>query len=197
MPTGYTSEMYNGKEQTFKEFAMKCARQFGACIRMRDEPSNIEIPVFEPDDYHLKALEKSRKEQANFNSMSEDQLRKEYKKLYDEETQAIAKQIKEYRELRQRYNQMLDQAKAWVPPTPDHKELKKFMIEQLQSSIDFDCNEEYTGKYRNIPASFEEWKKKCIDKFAYDEEYHNKGYEKECANVARSNAWIKALKDSL
>ena len=34
MPTGYTAALYEGKNQTFKEFATQCARAFGACIDM-------------------------------------------------------------------------------------------------------------------------------------------------------------------
>ena len=38
MPTGYTLDLYNGKDITFEEFVLKCARAFGALIDMRDEP---------------------------------------------------------------------------------------------------------------------------------------------------------------
>ena len=45
MPTGYTSKIYEGKENvTGKSFIMDCARGFGACISMRDESSDTPIP---------------------------------------------------------------------------------------------------------------------------------------------------------
>ena len=37
MPTGYTTDIYNGKDVTFKDFALKCARAFGACIHQRED----------------------------------------------------------------------------------------------------------------------------------------------------------------
>lgn len=42
MPTGYTAAIKYGI--TFKEFALDCARNFGACISMRDEPRETPIP---------------------------------------------------------------------------------------------------------------------------------------------------------
>jgi hypothetical protein len=33
------------------------------------------------------------------------------------------------------FNEMLAQVNAWTPPTPDHAELKKFMTEQLETSL--------------------------------------------------------------
>lgn len=37
MPTGYTSPLYEGKEISFEQFALRCARNFGALVMMRDE----------------------------------------------------------------------------------------------------------------------------------------------------------------
>jgi hypothetical protein len=50
MPTGYTDCVRSGEVTEFADFAMKCARAFGACIEMRDEPSGTPIPeAFEPE----------------------------------------------------------------------------------------------------------------------------------------------------
>lgn len=35
MPTGYTSEIYQGEEVSPKDFLLTCARAFGATISMR------------------------------------------------------------------------------------------------------------------------------------------------------------------
>jgi hypothetical protein len=35
MPTGYTDKIKDGI--SFEEFVLSCARQFGACISMRDD----------------------------------------------------------------------------------------------------------------------------------------------------------------
>lgn len=38
MATGYTCGIVDGTTKTFKEFAFKCIRAFGAAAHMRDEP---------------------------------------------------------------------------------------------------------------------------------------------------------------
>ena len=46
MPTGYTSGVATGEIKDFKTYALQCARAFGACIMLRDEPMSDEIPKF-------------------------------------------------------------------------------------------------------------------------------------------------------
>lgn len=52
MPTGYTSPLYEGKEISFEQFALRCARNFGALVMMREEPLDTPIPEkFNPCEY--------------------------------------------------------------------------------------------------------------------------------------------------
>ena len=66
MPTGYTHDIPAGI--TFRQFALNCARAFGANIAMRDDPADKPIEVYEPSDYSAKAITKATNE-----------LRKEWK----------------------------------------------------------------------------------------------------------------------
>jgi hypothetical protein len=60
VPTGYTATLNHG-EQTFPDFALHCARAFGALVSLRDESSDTPIPeVIEPSPYELEYLEKTR-----------------------------------------------------------------------------------------------------------------------------------------
>jgi len=57
MPTGYTYPVVEGKITEFSDFALSCARAFGALITMRDDPHDTPIPeTFEPSDYNAKKL---------------------------------------------------------------------------------------------------------------------------------------------
>ena len=49
MPSGYTEGVASGKVTEFKEYALLCARAFGACISLRDEPLSLEIPEFKKE----------------------------------------------------------------------------------------------------------------------------------------------------
>jgi hypothetical protein len=64
--TGYVHHMVE-KNQTFPQFAMSCARAFGALIEMRDEGMDAKIPdEIKPEPYHKKAAAEARKELAAF-----------------------------------------------------------------------------------------------------------------------------------
>ena len=58
MPTGYTIDIYNGKKVTFKDFALNCARAFGACVMQRDDPADEKPKIMPEESYHTKALKK-------------------------------------------------------------------------------------------------------------------------------------------
>ena len=77
MPTGYTNIIKN--DISFKEFTLRCARNFGACITMRDDAWDKEIPKFKPTDYHIKELKKLRKKLSELKKMSNAQADKKSK----------------------------------------------------------------------------------------------------------------------
>ena len=82
MPTGYTLELYDGKDITFEEFVLKCARAFGALINMRDEPRDAPIPErFEPSYYHLKELIKAKSGQKKLKNGMKKQRKKKQNEL--------------------------------------------------------------------------------------------------------------------
>lgn len=66
MPTGYTADVADGKITDFVEYALQCARAFGACIMLRDEPISSEIPEFQPSDYNANALAEAEKTLSRF-----------------------------------------------------------------------------------------------------------------------------------
>jgi len=73
MPTGCTAKLMS-EGQTFHEFIMQCARNFGALIMMRDDPWDAPIPdKFEPYGYHAKKLIEAREELKRLNNMSDEE----------------------------------------------------------------------------------------------------------------------------
>ena len=197
MPTGYTEKIYNGDKVTLKDYLLLCARQFGACIMMRDEPMSTPIPEsFEPDDYHLKEIERIEKElkELNDNPKTHKEWEKEYQGAY-------AKAINEYREreyrksrLKLRYENMIIAVSNWEPPTKDHTNLKEFALKQLKDSLDFDTSSypfEFPGKKEWIAA------KKSGRNLLESLAYHKESYAKEIEACKGRTKWIKDLRDSL
>ena len=61
MPSGYTENIYYGKEVAFKDFALGCARAFGACVMQRDDPADEKPKIMPEESYHTEELKKLKK----------------------------------------------------------------------------------------------------------------------------------------
>ena len=194
MPTGYTLDLYNGKDITFEEFVLKCARAFGALIDVRDEPMDAPIPErFEPSDHHLKELEKAKRRLKEIRKWNEEKAEQEAERAYHEALKKREEFVKKNKLIRKRYEDMLSKVREWKPPTPDHVDLKKFMIQQLEDSIEFDCF------IPEMPQrlSGEEYREQQIRKALSDIEYHEKEYAEEVNRVCEKNKWLLLLRESL
>ena len=194
MPTGYTLDLYDGKDITFEEFVLKCARAFGALIDMRDEPMDAPIPDrFEPSDYHLKELEKAKRRLKEIRTWNEEKAEQEAERAYREALKEREEFIKKNKLIRKRYEDMLSKVQKWKPPTIEHASLKQFMIQQLLESIEFDCF------VPEMPQrlSGEEYREQQIKKALSDIEYHEKEYAEEVNRVYEKNKWLLSLRESL
>ena len=76
MPTGYTAGVATGEIKDFKTYALQCARAFGACIMLRDEPMSDEIPEFKPSDHYEKSLAKATADLAAFTAIYRDTMQR-------------------------------------------------------------------------------------------------------------------------
>ena len=194
MPTGYTLDLYDGKDITFEEFALRCARAFGALISMRDEPIDAPIPErFEPSDYHLKELEKAKKRLKEIKKWDEEKTEQEAERAYREALKEREEFIKKNKLIRKRYEDMLSKVQKWKPPTIEHVNLKQFMIQQLVESIEYDCF------IPEMPQrlSGEEYKEQQIKKALSDIDYHEREYAEEVNRVYERNRWLLSLRESL
>ena len=200
MPTGYTAPIYEGeKDFTFEKFAMRCARNFGACIRLRGEPLTLDIDLdkhFQPNEYYKKRLEEIEKEYQEFldNPPTEEQLGRKYDEMVEKEQKRFEERMKQTDELRQRYVAMLRKALEWNPPTPEHENLRNFMIQQLQESMDRDCAEYFPNfGTREEYIEYHLRPDILLERIKLYQEYH----EREVKACNDSKQWVKDLMDSL
>jgi hypothetical protein len=195
MPTGYTADLHDGKDVSFPEFVMRCARAFGALVTMRDEPMDASIPdEFKPSNWHIEQLEEARRRLAEIESWDDARAEAEAEKAYQEALRYREDTLVRNAAIRQRYENMLAQVKGWAPPTPDHQGLKDFMIQQLESSIDFDCKYD-PGEPERLSGS--EYKAQQIADTQRDIDYHTEEHAKEVERAKQRTDWIRALRDSL
>jgi len=194
MPTGYTDKIKNGI--SFKEFAMGCARAFGACITMRDDSSNKKIPEeFKPSLYYKKLKDDAVLKLISLKYMNIEEADKSAFLEYEKKKSDNEKYDKGKVDLKEKYDSMLLKAKKWVSPSEDHNGFKNFMISQIEDSIKFDCTIYKSDKVKKLTG--EEWLKLHISKAEGNIVYYDKEHIKELEKTNKRNLWIKQLRNSM
>lgn len=198
MATGYTQKILDGA--SFQEFALDCARQFGALIDMRDDPSGIPLRLPEVSTYHRDALATAKRSMAPVSRMTVGaalkRAAKDTKQAYEDAVLSDAQWRAKAAETRAAYEAVLDKILAWEPPSPDHENLKEFMISQVTDSIKHDCDwvDERDRPKLASPAEFLGAKLKSL---TWSIDYHEEHWEAEQKRVAERRAWIIGLAESL
>lgn len=192
MPTGYTADL---EGVSFPEFALRCARAFGALITLRDEPSGATIPdCIEPSKYSRNQLTVAFEILVDVESWDETQAEPEAKATYTQALQRQEARLQKSDATRKCYEAMIGHVRDWIPPTEDHGELQEFMLEQLTKSIKFDCS----GKSPEPTAySGQEHKHRRLCAILKDIEYHAKNYREELERSHGQTEWIRSLRHSL
>ena len=198
MPTGYTHDVQTGKVTDFREFALSCAKAFGACITMRDEPSGTPIPdEFEASTkFYDEQIKGAIEAVDRISAMSDDECEKEAFTDFQQNATDYQKRAKETEDERLRYKQMLAKVRDWKPPTEDHDGLKEFMEKQLEESIDFDCGNKDYYKYPDRETG-KEWRDREIAAAKRNLERNTEHRNDELQRVQTRNKWIEDLRASL
>lgn len=196
MPTGYTADIKDGID--FKTYAMNCARAFGACVALRDEPGGGDrIPdAFEPSDYHIKAVENARDALAALDAMNPAELERAAARAWDDAETSRLTRLEDKRKQREAYEAMLAKVVAWEAPTPNHAELHEFMRTQIEQSIEFDCGCEYDTT-PTVRLTGKEWAAKRRAVLVHNVQYHERGHADEVERAAKRTEWVRALRASL
>lgn len=196
MPTGYTSRIADGIE--FKDFVMQCARAFGALVTMRDDPFDAPVPdEFKPSSYEKSMIDRNIDRKLQLQTMTDEEAEIESQKQYEKEKASNQKYIDDHKILKLKYELMLEKVRAWTPPTKDHEELKRFMTEQIQSSIRGDCDISYWEGKTIYKMSGKDWRERELNEAVENIAYYNKKYAEELERCKQRTAWVRALKESL
>lgn len=196
--TGYVHDMLD-KGMSFEQFAMNCARAFGALVLMRDDPADAPIPEeLQPNtEYHDKRLIEARDLIARLEAMNDDE-RDAYGMAQQQDRVAMLNRSMGERSSEiAKCRAMLDRVKAWRAPTPEHVGLHTFMVEQLTNSIgsgnDFYEKELSATRLKRPRAFFDE----ALSAARRDIEYHTSERKKEIQRTDERNRWLRALRESL
>lgn len=197
MPTGYTCDLAD-KPITLRDFILRCSRAMGACISMREEPLDKPPPErFETSQYHADRATAARAELASVMRMDDAARERAAGRAFDEaETQRVTA-IAKREQTSDAYEAMLASVKKWVPPTDDHVGLRDFMIDQLRSSIEYDCNPRYHRTEPCVRQTGAQWAAACIASLEAEIKRCDEAQAQEDERVAGRNAWLTALRASL
>lgn len=197
MPSGYTYKVQNGEIVDLKDFAMDCARAFGACITMRDDPASATIPeYFVPDIARYEGIIESSKEAIeSVDRMTVQECEEKALEEFNEakKSNANRKGEKSLQELR--YENMIEQVIKWSVPV-ELAELKSFMLRQLRESISMDCGGSYAPP-EPVLKSAKQWRSEQINQALKEIEYYTKLRDEEIERVKGRNEWLKMLRESL
>lgn len=194
MPTGYTAGIEDGTITTVKQFALICARAFGATIMQRDDPLNGELKIPQASPFYKELAEKSLKILNDFQSKTlDEQIQYVIDKNYESQMAAH----ESYNQLNERehaYKRLRDKVELWCPPSPDHAALKQFMLEQIDlcsgSMPDEPKMPKRISREEATPLVYKE-----IADMAENVSNYKKRYHEDVARTEERVKWITALID--
>lgn len=201
MPTGYTAAIEKGI--SFENFVLSCARNFGACIALRDESSDVlpttENVMFGRDEYSKKELEQEESNLIYYKNLSDEDWKNEQQKSIQNEENWINAEIKAKNELLEKYHLMRQKVCEWTPPTHKHYGLRDFMLSQIADSIKGDCDLSYYKIKLGIlkTETVEEYKEKTIADCERSIEYLKKEIRENNKRNKNRVEWVQQLLDSL
>lgn len=210
MPTGYTQGILDGTTKDFKSYATKCLRAFGAAIHMRDEDLSAEYRPEQPSEYHEKQILK-------WTEDLEAAQRRDPRMFYYEHVEDLKKdiidnrkKIEERKSQRARLDQMLREAQGWTPPTDEHQNFKRFMIQQLEETIKWDGDWEFyeeellkseqnlrLAETQDLETYAETLKEERIRRIQEQIKYHREHYEEDVNRCESRNRWASQLIESV
>lgn len=196
MPTGYTAKLME-HGQTFPEFVMQCARAFGACVEMRDEPMDAPIPErFEPSDYSARRLAEAETELARLKAMTHDESLAFGEAGKSKSLAGFEKCLATEIEQNKRLEEMEARVNAWTPPSADYVELKTFMLQQIGTS-------KHRTEYLQNAMALEREKSgmefyiAAVQAAKHEIEFASKHHEEEVARAHDRTEWVRQLRESI
>lgn len=196
MPTGYTASVADGTITSLREFALQCARAFGATITMRDDPMSAEIPErFEPNGFYRRMMEQAMARLRHLQALSPIEAQREMQQQHSAAMARWREQTWDDARQRVRYLAMIDAVCDWEPPTPDHSGLRSFMLRQLHESFTFDCG----GEHLRMPRlqRWPDWLAEQIAKAGRDVDDYAEHQVADNLRAATRTAWVRELRASL
>ena len=196
MPTGYTDILDNTKEDVpLEKFIWRCARAFGSFVMAREEPLDKPIDLdklFAVDPSYEYKLAFAKENLKNVALYTLDECEELLEKEYREALERRLKSHSETLEIAEKYKRMKKLVSVWKPPTTAHVELKKFMLQQLDTGAPY-------VEDRGLPEKMSprDWHNKKMAEAKYEVEYYEKEMKEEERRQKVRRLWVQDLITSI
>jgi hypothetical protein len=192
MSTGYTHAVEESDDYTFEEFLWHCAAAFFYdCTEPPEERK--------PSEYEENSLLEAKKRLAELQAMSPEEAETTAREEYESGVK-MAREAEEHRRKKlARYDAMRAKVLAWVPPLQAHKDgLQRFMLEQIDSSIEFMGGREgRPDNWKPVRRTGKQWLKKRIEDAKENVVYCVTRWAEEQKRAEETNLWLKTLEASV
>lgn len=199
MPSGYTEGILSGTINDLNDFIWMCARGFGAFITQKDNIDEPPILKEKPNPYYKNKIKQLLNEQQKYNEYTDNDWQNEYLKYIEDQLKDIDDNIKEKIESKEKYENILNQVKEWIPPNENFHKLKSFMINQIEESIDFDCDTSFWQERKNKISNLklEQYKRNVLNDINESLISNKEYYDEEVQRVKERNQWKQQLIESI
>ena len=197
MPPGYTADVADGTVTSFPQFAMSCARAFGALADLRDDPAAPIPDEFGAPAFYREALTVAERHLDRLQRMHPADAQAEMQREFSREQARHVDAVLRVAETAARYALMQVNVAFWRPPTPDHQNLRDFMRDQLKQSVDFDCDLTYYRDHTPKLQRWETWLAQQIKAARSGVDLRRQQLAEQEARAEDRTAWVRALRQSL
>jgi len=189
----YSAPIADGTITKFPDYALLCARAFGALIALREAPASEPIPEeLKPDTAYAnhqiesgsaRLLALCQLDLQAVEEAAQADFQQRYASWEEYDAHVLNREA--------RYRAMRIQVEAWKPPTPEHENFKAFMLSELDHQMGSSPSPAPT---RLSPA---EWIKREFEQAASSVAYHLMDRVKTAVQTRENSAWIRVLRESL
>lgn len=115
-----------------------------------------------------------------------------------------SQRIEQIKVIREKLEYLLEQARKYEPPTPEHVEIKEFMVQQLESTIEHDCDLSYheayiemTNSLKDKPIDPKAIRDSLLDDNIKDMQHAEERLKDNINKCNEANKWVEVFLNSI
>lgn len=191
MATGYTYPIVESESHTFSEYFWHCLEAF--CVR-----EGVFFGSLMDPGYYEKEIADDERELAELKAMSLEDAKARSLEEYHGALKRNDEHKKYNSKTAMRLNTMRKAVETWDSPGPEfEKGVKRFMLEQIDETLKFDCGEFDCHKDPERPVTGYKWRNDAIERVEYSLEYNKKKLAEEIERRKTWFAYLNAAKASV